>query len=422
MRKIAIIGGGQAGLLLAFALLEQRYQVSVYVDRAADDILHGRMLSTAMFFADTLAFERQLGLNFWEDKALYGEAIHVDFRTPNGDVMLPLTGFLHENRGIAMDQRTKYQRWLHEYRCRGGDLKIENVTPEALAQIAKQHDLTIVAAGKGSITGLFARDEQRSVHSTPPRKLAAALVVGDDLCGANSWSELPPQTLHFNFVAGAGEYFSMPFYSHTHGACRSFLFEAVPGGAMDVFDEVQTGQQMLEAIKQLVPQITPDQAFRMVENMQLSDEQAWLKGAFCPQVRHPVAQVEGEWVMGIGDTVMLNDPIAGQGANNATRMVQHYLAAILAHQDQAFDEQWMQATFESFWEQSGKYTTEFTNLLLNPPSAGLMSVLTAASQNPRIADDFMGNFNHPQGFWPAVDGEQGAQRYLAREEFSHAAA
>ncbi len=423
MRKIAIIGGGQAGLLLAFSLLEKQYDVTLYVDRQAEELLHGRMMSTTMFFADTLAFERKLGLNFWEGKAQYGEAIHVDFRAPNGEIALPLTGFLHENRGIAMDQRTKYHRWLEEYPRRGGRVVVQNVSPDDLKEIAKDNDLTILAAGKGSITSLFKRNETRSVHQKPPRKLAAALVVGDDLCGPDSWQNQPKQTLHFNFVAGAGEYFSMPFYSHTHGACRSFLFECVEGGAMDIFDEVTSGEEMVAAMKKAVSIVTPDQSFRMVDNMELSDPNAWLKGAFRPEVRDPVAILDdGSQIWGIGDTVMVNDPIAGQGANNATRMVEHYLAAILAHGDAAYTVEWMTDVFNSFWEKSGRYTTEFTNMLLNPPSESLFEVLGAASKNKIIADDFMGNFNNPKGFWPAVDGEEGAKEYLSRKEFKYEAA
>lgn len=423
MRKIAIIGGGQAGLLLAFSLLEQKYEVTLYVDRQAEELLHGRMMSTTMFFADTLAFERKLGLNFWEGKAHYGEAIHVDFRAPNGDIVLPLTGLLHENRGIAMDQRTKYHRWLEEYPRRGGKVIIQNVSPDDLKEIAKNNDLTILAAGKGSITSLFKRNDARSVHLKPPRKLAAALVVGDDLCGPNSWQGQPKQTLHFNFIAGAGEYFSMPFYSHTHGPCRSFLFECVEGGAMDIFDEVTSGEEMLVKMKQAVEIVTPDQSFRMVENIELSDPNAWLKGAFRPEVREPVAVLDdGSKIWGIGDTVMVNDPIAGQGANNATRMVEHYLAEILARGDAAYTAEWMTEVFESFWEKSGRYTTEFTNMLLNPPSESLFQVLGTAAKNKLIADDFMGHFNNPKGFWPAVAGEEGAKEYLSRKEFQHAAA
>lgn len=423
MKKIAIIGGGQAGLLMAFALMEQQYDVNLYIDRQAEELLHGRMMSTTMFFANTLAFERKLGLNFWESKAQYGEAIHVDFRDAHGNIMLPVTGFLHDNHGIAMDQRSKYHRWLEEYSQRGGKLILQNVSPDDLGQIAKKHDLTILAAGKGNITRLFKRNNTRSVHLTPPRKLAAALVVGDDLCGPESWSGQPQQTLHFNFIAGAGEYFSMPFYSHTHGACRSFLFECVENGPMDIFDQVSDGEQMLAAMKKAVSIVTPDQSFRMANNMELSDPNAWLKGAFCPEVRDPVVELEdGGLIWGIGDTVIVNDPIAGQGANNATRMVEHYLQAILRHQGDTYSKAWMQQVFEQFWEQSGRYTTEFTNMLLKPPTESLLQVLGAAAQNPAIANDFMGHFNDPKGFWPAVAGAEGAATYLARQEFQDAVA
>lgn len=422
MRKIAIVGGGQAGMLLAFGLLEKNYDVTLYSDRSAEEVLHGRLPSTAMFFESSLAVERSLGLNFWESTAAYGQALYAEFRAPNGDIMLPVLGMLGENRGIAMDQRTKYHRWMLEYQQRGGKLQIGAVEVADLESIAASHELTILAAGKGSITSLFQRDDKRSVHQKPPRLLAAALVTGDGLTGPNGWAGLPSNTLHFNFIAGAGEYFSMPFYSHSKGACRSFLFEAVPGGPMDIFGDVKTGDDMLACMRQAVSTLTPDQAHRLPDNLQLSDPNSWLKGSFLPEVRKPVATLgNGGLVWGIGDTVVLNDPIAGQGANNATRMMRHYLDAILLRGEQAFDEDWMTTVFESFWTGSARYTTEFTNMLLKPPTPSLLQVLGAASQNPRIAADFMGGFNNPINFWPAVDGEEGALAYLSRKEFCDAA-
>ena len=46
-----------------------------------------------------------------------------------------------------------------------------------------------------------------------------------------------------------------------------------------------------------------------------------------------------------GDAVCLNDPITGQGSNNAAKAAAVYLKRILDHGDRPFDEAWMQGTF-----------------------------------------------------------------------------
>jgi hypothetical protein len=74
--------------------------------------------------------------------------------------------------------------------------------------------------------------------------------------------------------------------------------------------------------------------------------------------------------MAIGDTAVLNDPIAGQGSNNAARMVRHLVARIVANGNAAFDAAWMKDTFETFWNESACYTTAFTNALQPAGRAG----------------------------------------------------
>ena len=92
MRKISIIGGGQAGLLLGFSLLDKGCSVSLYTDRSAEQVLNSRIPSTAFMFDSSLAVERELGLNFWEDLVPYGEGMHVDFRGPDGSIGLTVQG------------------------------------------------------------------------------------------------------------------------------------------------------------------------------------------------------------------------------------------------------------------------------------------------------------------------------------------
>ena len=65
MRRIAIVGGGQAGMPLALGLLDKGYEVTVATNRTPDDVKKGRVMSSQCMFDISLQFERDLGLNFW---------------------------------------------------------------------------------------------------------------------------------------------------------------------------------------------------------------------------------------------------------------------------------------------------------------------------------------------------------------------
>lgn len=413
MRKISLIGGGQCGLLLGFALLDKGYSVTLYTDRTAEQVLNSRIPSTAFIFDSGLAVERALGLNFWEDLVPYGEGMHVDFRGPDGSIGLTVQGRLGDLRGQALDQRTKFSRWLQEFPRRGGKLVIQAVSVADLEKIAAESDLTMVAAGKGQINSLFARDDERSVHAKAPRNLAAMLLTGPNMLGDRPWKRVPFRPLRFNFVAGVGEFFSLPFYTHTKGECRSFLFEAIPGGPMDRFQDAKDGVELLEIARQVIADFAPDDLHHL-DNAQLTDADAWLKGSFVPTIRKPVGQLpSGAHVMAIGDTAALNDPIAGQGSNNAIRMVRHLVSSIVSNGGAPFDSAWMTETFESFWENSAQYTTGFTNALLNPPGPAVMEVLGAASVHPPVADAFMRCFDNPRNYWPWIADLEEAKRFIA---------
>jgi len=70
MRKIAIIGSGYSGMLAAHGLLQEGYEVSLYSDRTAEDWLHNsKPTGTAARFGLALDYERDLGLNHWEEWA-----------------------------------------------------------------------------------------------------------------------------------------------------------------------------------------------------------------------------------------------------------------------------------------------------------------------------------------------------------------
>lgn len=113
-----------------------------------------------------------------------------------------------------------------------------------------------------------------------------------------------------------GEIIQFPFYAKGK-LCTLLALEAYIGKAMDRFSQAQSGQELLEISKKVIQQLQPDY-YEAIADLELVDEQAWVKGTITPTVRHPVGRLpSGAVVMGIGDVVLLHDPITGQGANNA---------------------------------------------------------------------------------------------------------
>ncbi|PHM57377.1 NAD(P)-binding domain-containing protein [Xenorhabdus hominickii] len=84
MRRIAIVGGGQAGLPLALGLLDKGYQVTVVTNRTPDDVCNGRVMSSQCMFDSSLQFERDLGLNHWESQCPPVEGI--GFAVPHPEI------------------------------------------------------------------------------------------------------------------------------------------------------------------------------------------------------------------------------------------------------------------------------------------------------------------------------------------------
>lgn len=421
MRKVAIVGAGQGGLYLGFALLARGYQVSLYSDKSASDMLNARLMSTAFQFEPTLKMERALGLAFWDGVVQKGEGAYLDFRDPTGAPALTVSGRLLEDTGMVVDQRTKYAKWIGEFERRGGKLTIRAVTRDDLEKIAGEHDVTFVAAGKGEIKSLFPRDEARSKHTTPPRKLTAVLLQGPNLLGPKPWKQADYCPLRFNFVAGVGEFFFSPFYTHAVGEARSIFFEAVPGGELDRFDDAKSANEVLAIARELVARFAPEDMHQM-EGATVVDDTSYLIGSFTPEVRGPVGRLaSGKVVMAIGDTYCLNDPIAGQGANAATRMSEFIANAIVEHGAAAFDSAWMQETADAFWEKTGKYATDISNMLLDTPPEHVGMTLGAASTDPALASAFVRCLADPVNFWPWIENMAGAQQFIAKNSSQQAA-
>jgi Styrene monooxygenase A putative substrate binding domain len=407
MRTIAIIGSGQAGLLAAHGLLKAGCKVTLYSDRTPEQWLNeSRPTGTAARFHISLEYERELGLNHWETAAPKGEGVHLTFSPAKDNRLLTLAGRL-ENYFLAIDLRLQSHRWMNDFVAKGGKIEIENVTVPRLDQIAAEHELTIVAAGRADLCNLFERDAARSVYDNSQRNLTMIITTG----GKMGFAGVPFLPVKFNFFAPFGESFYVPYYHKDHGPTWNMLMEAKPGGPLDKFGECKNGEQAVEIYKRVMKEVIPWD-YDWAKDMELADPNGWLVGRLAPTVRKPVGRLpSGRIVTPLGDTAMALDPIGGQGANNGNKMARNLVASIIARKDLPFDAAWMTETFERFYARAGAITYTFNNILLEPiTTAGKQLLIAQYGSNgskrgstgqQRIADAFIENFNDANGLTPA---------------------
>lgn len=73
MARMAIVGSGQAGTLAAVGLMNAGRELTLYSDRTADSILNETPpTGTAILFGDSIAYQRKMGVETFEDRALLG--------------------------------------------------------------------------------------------------------------------------------------------------------------------------------------------------------------------------------------------------------------------------------------------------------------------------------------------------------------
>jgi hypothetical protein len=319
--------------------------------------------------------------------------------------------------GRAIDVRMLSATWMEDLSSRGGKIVIEPVTPARLDDIAAAHDLTAVAAGRGDLCNLFARNAERSVYDKPQRKLTLIITRGAPM----QIDRVPFLPVRFNLTAGVGEAFWVPYLHKSGEHTWNLLFEAKPAGPMDRFDECKTGDECVAMAKKVIAELAPwDSAF--AEPMTLADERGWLKGGVAPTVRAPVAKLpSGRAVTAIGDTIISLDPIAGQGANCGTRQARNFVACVDAHQDGPLDEAWMTSTFEQFWREQGQHIVRFNNLLLEPISgAGRLLLVSQYGSDgvhdnvqQRIANRFANNFDDTSRYTEALVRDAASKQLIA---------
>lgn len=406
MRKVLIVGAGQAGLQLGLSLLSHEYDVTVLSARTPDEIRGGRVMSTQCMFGPALQYERDYDLNLWEQQTPNIEGIGLSIAGPDGERALDFVARL-DAFAQSVDQRVKMAGWLELFEDRGGKLVYHGVTTSDLDGLATLYDLVIIAAGKGELVQLFDRDPSRSPYTSTQRMLSLVYVHG-----MTPRPEHPEMhAVRFNVVPGVGELFIMPCYTLS-GPCDILFFEGIPGGPLDCWDDRPGPAEHLQRLLDLMRRYVPWEYERCYD-VALTDARATLVGGYPPVVRRAVGELpEGGRVLGMADVVVANDPITGQGSNSASKCAASYLTSILEHGEQRFDEAWMHQTFERYWSDA-QHTTIWTNAMLQPPPEHVMNILGAAATNPEVARRFVNGFADPSGYQEWFLDPDRAADYLA---------
>lgn len=405
MRKILIVGAGQAGLQLGLGLLRHGYDVTIMSARTPEELRSGWVRSTPVIFGPGLRIERDLGVNLWEEQTPQIHALEPTVATPPGDKAITFRAPL-DDYAQSVDQRVKMAGWMELFENRGGRIIYHSVMPSDLEGLVGLNDLTIVAAGNGELAGLFERDAARSPFHEPQRVLAAVYVHGVPLGDGHDAPHVG-----INAHPGVGELFSIPAYT-TSGPCHIELIEGVPGGPFDCWRDRPHPKTHLDRMRALLREYFPWEYERTVD-AEPTDGRSSLIGGFPPVVRKPYARLSSTaCVLGMGNAVVANDPIAGQGANSAVRAAHIYLRSILERGDRPFDVAWMQRTFDAYWEYA-RHPTMLSNALLGALPPHVHKALRVAAHNPAVARRFVNVYADPADFhrWLADPAETDA--YLA---------
>ncbi|MGH3673884.1 MAG: styrene monooxygenase/indole monooxygenase family protein, partial [Pseudonocardiaceae bacterium] len=136
MRKVLIIGAGQAGLQLGLSLRSHHYDVTIMSARTPDEIRHGRVMSTQCMFGPALAHERDYALNLWERQTPDIKGIGLSIAGADNQRALDWVGWL-DDHAQSVDQRVKMSGWLELFEQRGGKVVYHGVTTSDIDSLTR---------------------------------------------------------------------------------------------------------------------------------------------------------------------------------------------------------------------------------------------------------------------------------------------
>ena len=402
MTRIGIVGAGIAGLHLGLFLREAGIDATIYTEQAPDQMLSSRLPNAVIRSAPTRERERLLGVAHWDDAE--ADLTHLTLRIA-GDRPLGFSG-AYDQPCMSVDMRIYCARLLEDFARRGGRVRIGTLQTGDMAKLAEEFDLVVVAAGRGSFSGLFPRIAERSPFSAPQRLVAGGLFRGVALDA--------PRALDITIVPGHGEILSFPMVSFEPGL-TVIAFESIADGVFETLAQMRYGDnphRFNTTAHDLLRTYAPSIAARIdPATFALSRPLDLCHAAITPTVRAGYRRLEsGKFVVALGDMYVVNDPIIGQGANTASYAAWELGEAI--RDAQTFDETFCREAEERIWDFT-QPVTEGTNARLRPPQPHMLDCCTPATQSQTVADMYAWGFNHPEHFWAAVSTPEQTEIFLA---------
>jgi hypothetical protein len=403
MKSIGIIGAGIAGLHLGLFLRQHGIAATIYTEKTPEQLRASRLANIVVRFAPTRERECLLGVNHWDsaETDLFGISYYI-----GGDRPIAFTGDLPQPANVV-DMRIYCARLLEDFAMRGGHVAIGTLHASDVERLAAEHDLMVVAAGRGSLANMFPRLPEHSPYSQPQR-----LTVGGFYRGITN-----PQPLVFstNITPRHGEIFVAPLFSfepHLTG----IGIEIVAGGAFEILRHLRYEEEphsfdaaVLSLLREYAPAVydrVDPKAFGLSGALNLCH------AAITPTVRRGYIQLpNSKFAMALGDAHVVIDPVTGQGANTASHSA--WVLGQAIRDCRSFD----QAFCQQAEQQICSYAlpvSEACNARFGPPQPHTGQLMARAPHNKAIADLFTDGANHPDRLWAIMSSPERTAAFLGQ--------
>jgi 2-polyprenyl-6-methoxyphenol hydroxylase-like FAD-dependent oxidoreductase len=401
MMHIGIIGAGIAGLHLGLFLQKHGIRATIYTDKTPEQQLGGRLANIVVRSAPTRERERLLGVNHWDTP----ETDLVCFSiTVGGQRPLTLCGDFAQPANIV-DTRIYWSRLLEDFAIRGGRVVIGALQAHDVERLSTEHDLMVVATGRGSLANMFPRLPEHSPYDKPQR-----LVIGGLYRGI---AYRQPLGFEVVITPGQGEILALPLFSF-EPRLTGIAFEIVPGGAFDVLRHMRyedDPQRFDATVRDLLQLYAPAIFARIDPNtFTLARPLDLTHAAITPTTRRGYTRLtSGRFAMALGDAHVVIDPLTGQGANNASHAA--WVLGEAIRDSQTFNEVFCRRAEQ----QICAYTlpvAEACNARLRPPPPHVVEMMAAAAHNQAIADAYVDGFHHPDRWWEIINSPERTAAFL----------